>query len=203
MCHPGGVGRARTAGATRLALTAPPCRARHRSTMTKTPRVWGRRSVNRHCAQRRLVSCDTAFCGCRRCRAGAWALSSPIGFAASRNPALREQWAAASDAAHRSEIAKRPTTRRMATAAIGSPSRASESRCPPTRSCSRPTTQPDAASAACATATGIRLYAVLSEPQRAEGKCTFATTDKVPKNAPCRAISGIPARASMARQARP
>jgi hypothetical protein len=37
-------------------------------------------------------------------------MSSPIGSAASRNPALGEQWAAASHAAHRREIVKRPTT---------------------------------------------------------------------------------------------
>jgi len=120
--------------------------------------------------------CDFSGFGCR----AAWQSSSPwfasaqepprirpkqslpIGSAASRSPARRKGQAIACHAAHRREIVKRRTTRRMPRVAIGSPSRMSGSKFRPIRSCSAPTTQQGAASLACVTTMDIQSCAALS-----------------------------------------
>ena len=142
----------------------------------------GHWSSSPHCS-----SCAPALLRIRPVR------SSPIGSAASRSLALKACLAAAPRAVHRRAIVRSPTTRPMPTVAIGLPSRANGSRCHPTRSCSVPTTRPGAALPACAIMTGIRSCGVLSEPPKAEGKCTITTGDPavILRSAPLSALGPI------------
>jgi hypothetical protein len=89
-------------------------------------------------------------------------LSLPIGFTASRSPARRKGQVIACYAAHRREIVKRLTTRRIPRAAIGSLSKVNGSRYRPIRSCSARITQQDTASPACVITMDIQSGAVLS-----------------------------------------